>query len=322
MPAFIRQFQEAASNIEPVLVDSANAISAHSSVRSCLESDDTLKGYGVDTTLIGSYKRKTAIRRVKDVDVFVKLPDLDPNLDSGAVFDLLVEALEASCDPDDLEPQDRSVKVSFKQFDLTVDAVAARQCGDVWEIPDGDDGWLATNPEKMTELTTAMNKQYDELYVPVVKLIRQTRRNLLGDEKPGGYLFEVLTYHAFNSGLTGTDLGTLYVQAMTRIAAALPLRGPTDPTMPGTTVKVPATDEQWVVAAETFRKAALSAMLALDSDDRCMAAKTFREVLGENSAGNWVFPTPVGCNVDGTAVVPTVTKVGSRTAPGGGGGFA
>lgn len=326
MPALVSCFKTASENVEPIAGDYVNAIAAHGSVRACLELNQDLKAMQVDTTLIGSYKRKTAIRRVKDVDVFTKLPNVDSELDSAAVTEAVRSALENTFGLDSIEPQDRSTLVSFGVFDLTVDVVPARPSGERWEIPDGKGGWLETNPEAMTTLTTSMNARYDDLYVPVVKLIRQTRRHLLGSCKPGGYLLEALAYHAFDQGIAGADRGTLYANALTKIATALTNRsyGGTivDPTMIWRSLQVRVTDEEWAKAATTFTDAASLALTALESTDECSAAKVFRDLLGKNSAGNWVFPMPALCNDDGTKRSLVATAAGSAQVAAGGGRFA
>ena len=83
--------------------------------------------------------------------------------------------------------QDRSLQVSFPEYDLYVDAVPARPYwdGQTWEIPQkGDqDEWVRTNPEGLTSLSSEMNAAHDGYYVPTVKLLRQTRRALLGTRR-------------------------------------------------------------------------------------------------------------------------------------------
>jgi len=326
MPALVTCFNTASENIEPIASDYLNAVAAHGSVRACLELDQSLKAMDVDTTLIGSYKRKTAIRRVKDVDVFAKLPSVDTGLSADDVTEIARTALIKTFGADSIEPQERSTLVSFASFDLTVDVVLARPVDEHWQIPDGANGWLETNPEAMTALTTSMNTRYEELYVPVVKLIRQTRRQVLGNAKPGGYLLEVLAYHAFNSGISGEDRGTLYANALGHISVALTNRSNggniADPTMPLRSIHVRATDNEWASATTIFTDAASLAASAIQSSDECAAAKTFRDLLGKNSAGNWVFPLPALCNDDGTKKSFNVTAPGSAQVAAGGGRFA
>jgi hypothetical protein len=326
LPKFVTCFIDACKNVEPTKGDTDNAPAAHKDVRAVLEEDDRLSAMGIETVLIGSYKRQTAIRRVKDVDVFSRLPQFDESLSAEALlaeFDRVLRAAYSAR----VTQQDRSFKIEFDDFDLTVDAVPARPDGLYWQIPTADGEWQATNPEALTTLSSAMNTRYDDRYIPVVKLVRQTRRNVLGESKPGGFLFEILCYHSFDAGLSGSDLGTLYTNALRAIADRLRARvngiDIADPTLPGTWISVRASDAEWEAAADEFEALAANSSTAIDPDaDECAAAKAFRDMLGKNSAGNWVFPMPAACNDDGSTKTPIVASVGSSTAPRGSGGFA
>ena len=127
-----------------------------------------------------------SIRRVKDVDVFVRLKNADQKLRPGDILKHTIEVLEEAF-PDRVIVQHRSAMVNFPEFDLSVDVVIARPCVDHpdehWQIPqkiedDGRATWVETNPTKMTELKTEANKQFllsdddvtSGVYVPVVKL--------------------------------------------------------------------------------------------------------------------------------------------------------
>ncbi|MCL6670509.1 nucleotidyltransferase domain-containing protein [Streptomyces panaciradicis] len=202
-----QQFKEALSSIEPG-DDKTNAPEAHRLVRDVLEADPKLAEYGVSPVLIGSYKRNVSIRRIKDVDVFVRLTDVPGDVTAKDILDRFFKVLHAEFGTDAdghrrTKRQDRSLQVSFPEYDLYVDAVPARPYGDgTWEIPQKGDGneWVRTNPDGLTALSSTMNADHDEYYVPTVKLLRQTRRALLGMKKPGGFFIEMAAYQAFASG--------------------------------------------------------------------------------------------------------------------------
>lgn len=177
-----QQFKDALSSIEPG-ADKNNAPEAHRLVRDALEADSKLAEYGVSPVLIGSYKRNVSIKRVKDVDVFVRLPDLPNGVTSQDILDRFFKVLHAEfgTDPDGrrrAKRRDRILQVSFPEYDLYVDAVPARPYwdGQTWEIPQkGDqDEWVRTNPEGLTSLSSEMNVAHDGCYVPTVELLRQT----------------------------------------------------------------------------------------------------------------------------------------------------
>lgn len=234
-----------------------------------------------------------------------------------------------------MERQHRSVKVDFPDYDLSVDVVIAGPCGDHWEIPeriedDGRASWVETNPTKMTELTTEANKTFllhdDEdsgVYVPVVKLVRQVRRTLV-DDQPGGYYFEVLTYHAFQdmqpSEKTIAACLTVILGWIADILPKLVEEGPADPTLAGKAIKTKATPGQIEAAGERFTEAADLAEQALNEEDPCRAARKWRELLGttKNTAtAEQVFPLPDYCNADGTNKSRSAVIKGAPAVPAG-----
>lgn len=321
MAVLFEQFKKACSNVEPD-DDVTNASAAHLEVRDVLGADVLLKSWQIDTLLIGSYARHVSIRRITDVDVFCKIPEVDTSLTSQQVLKTFLDILVSAFGADRVNKRDRSIQVSFQDYDLHVDVVAARPLGENWELPqrsvEGAD-WQETNPIKFGELTTQMNKDFKELYVPVVKLIRQTRRTALG-KRPGGLYFEVLTYHAFASGLTGQNIQTLYVQSLEYIAGQLQavLDGETidDPAleMP---INVRVSETEFATAATEFAKVAKSARDAYEDDNSCRSAKTYQDLLGTRSDdAESVFELPGYCNADGTTKAGL--SAGESTVPGSG----
>lgn len=325
-----QQFKDALSSIEPG-DDKANAPEAHRLVREALAAEAKLTEYGVNSVLIGSYKRSVSIKRVKDVDVFVRLPDLPSDVTSKEILDRFFTVLNTEFGRDDdglqrTRRQDRSLQVSFPEYDLYVDAVPARphSDGETWEIPQkGDDNlWVRTNPESLTSLSTAMNAVHDGFYVPTVKLLRQTRRALLGKRKPGGFFFEVATYQAFASGqVTGSDSAEYYVSALDKVSKivenfvtyGIPVN---DPTLPGHAISVRATDEELEAARSGLIDAAIDARDALEEEDEGKAALAFQKLLGNNDDGDTVFPMPPGFSDDGSKREFAISA-GERVVPAG-----
>ena len=328
MPDLNAQFERAKSHVEATEADKSNAAAAHIAVRAHLEADPTLKAYGIDTVLIGSYKRHVAIRRVKDVDVLSKLPELPREVGPRQLLGHFATVLAGAYGTERVETQSRSVKVEFPSLGLAVDAVPARPCLDspYIEIPDRSGNWETTNPEKLTRLTTAMNNHHDGEYVPLVKLIRQTRRHNLGvGERPGGFYFEILTYHAAQGSLDTRSTATMFTSTLRSIAGQLQAAAAgaavLDPTMPGTIISIRATGAQRQTAAATFAALASKAETALNMA-LCPSAQAFREIFGRNDDGDWVFQMPAACNEDGTAKPLHRVSSGERTIPAGDRRFA
>lgn len=326
-----KQFKGALSSIEPG-DDEANAPEAHRLVRDALEADAKLTEYGVSPVLIGSYKRSVSIKRVKDVDVFVRLPDVPGDVTSKDILDHFFTVLHAEFGADTdghrrTKRQDRSLQVSFPEYDLYVDAVPARPYwdGETWEIPQkGDaDKWVRTNPDALTSLSSEMNAVHDGYYVPTVKLLRQTRRSLLGlSKKPGGFFIEVATYQAFTSGLvSGNDHAEYYVSALEKVGKIIDSFvsygiGVNDPTLLGHTIGIRATDSELDAARTRFADAAETARGALDEEDEGKAALAFQKLLGKNGDDKTVFPMPPGFNDDG-AKRGSAISAGARVVPAG-----
>jgi hypothetical protein len=328
MAELVAQFDSAKANVEPPTDDVDNASAAHLEVREHLEKVEQFKNAEINTILIGSYARHTSIRRVKDVDVFSKMAEIDPNLSAEDLLGDFYEALLDEFDENRVGLQDRSVKIDFPDFGLAVDAVPARPDGDSWQIPDRSDGendWERTNPEELGALTTAMNTRHDGIYVPVVKLVRQTRRANLGDH-PGGLFFELLTYYAFDEDVSGENIPTAYCQALRSLATQLAdvIAGTQldDPTIEDQVIRVRATEAEMASAASTFVSIADKGEAALAEPNRCKAAKMFRDILGKNSDDEWVFPMPADCNDDGTARAVGGAVAGRKTVPAGDRRFA
>ena len=313
MPQLATQFEEAKRNVSPTSADVRNASNAHTHVREALETSRALASIGIDTILIGSYARQVAIRRIRDVDVFSKLPHVDLAVPPVQLLALFRDVLASEFGASRVELQDRSVKVEFPSFDLSVDAVPARPHLLHWEVPDRHCGWEETNPERLGSLTTEMNGYHEGHYVPTVKLIRQARRAQLGESQPGGLYVEIACYHAFANGLSAGSASEYFCEALGGVATQLSWassHGLADPTLDGQFISTRATAAELACAAQVFDDLATRARTALYSDAACFAALEFRGILGKSSDGNWVFPMPSYCNDDGT---PRRTASGVRS---------
>jgi Second Messenger Oligonucleotide or Dinucleotide Synthetase domain len=322
------QFDGAPAKIEVSGPKRDRAIEAHEEMRGVLEADPKLQEWGIETVLIGSYARHTGIYPGKDVDVFVKLTKLttestQPAAVYNRVRDVLVDQYG-----DRAKPQARSIKVVFV-FDydgdgFAVDAVPAVRMGarwgiprrktELWESPDVAERWVETDPEKLAELTTKRNKSpkvgNQGAYVPTVKLVRQTRRHHLLDQKPGGLYFEILTFWAFQSGaITGDCYAEILAQTLRAVATQLGTGGATtDPVLERPYEPEPERDDL-ENAAETFDELAAKAEEALRAD-KCKAAALWRDIFGKNGRG-WVFGLPAGCDEQGNKV-PVAAAVAAR----------
>jgi Second Messenger Oligonucleotide or Dinucleotide Synthetase domain len=316
-------FRQTLSDIQPA-EDEKNAAEAHEQVSDALKADRKLRELGIDPVLIGSYAREVSIKRVKDVDVFGRLTKADDTLDPGDALNQFERVLIARFGKERVQRQHRSLKTNLPDYDLCVDSVPARPRGNHWEIPNRPKErtrWVETNPTKLNELTTQVNKAFtlngNGIYVPTVKLIRQTRRTWLGDQ-PGGFFFEILTYWVFvNDQPKATSVAGYLTFTLEKIADTLPqiaIDGLDDPTLPDKKISTKATAADFQTATTQIAEAATLARVALDEPDDCKAAVRWRDLLGKTSEGDDVFPLPEYCNTDGThkryrAVTKGATRV-------------
>lgn len=324
------QFEKALSNIQINGEKAKRAAEAHTEVRGVLEEDPLLLAWGVDTKLIGSYARQTGIYPGKDVDVFVKLTNLDTTASPKDIFDAVWQVLDAKYGSR-AEPQDRSIKIDFPHppgsdpiwTPFAVDAVPAVRDDQRWAIPardrdlwSGDPGqWVTTDPEYFGKLSSELNASPSSpavggrgAYIPVVKLMRQARRVHLGELRPGRLLIEFATYEAWSRGsVKGSEWETLFARTLRRVAvrlAAAPHKPIVDPAL-GTPVE-PAVDAVSLLhAADQFRKLADIADQANHPQSNiCRAAANWRQILGGNERAPYVFPLPPGCGPSGNPIHP------------------
>ncbi len=329
METLSTNFDAALTRIEPRGQRLRLAQSAHAEISKVLEASTQLQRWGVKPVLIGSYSRSTSIRPGKDVDVFCKLTSLDISASALEVFNAVYKVLFDHYGKDRVSPNHRSVEVKFEYKDddeaFSVDVVPAVKWNGRWGIPCKDKKlwedqktacrWIETNPEKLGELTSARNRGLQiggrGAYVPLVKLIRQIREHHLGEKKPGGLYFELLTYWAFEGGRKESSFAELLAAVLSFIAQRLtkansePLQDPAlgrayDPRPLDKEVV-----EAWVLFAELAREASQAVTL-----NRCPAAVKWRRILGKNDLG-WCFTLPDGCDETGKELGP-VTAVRSR----------
>ena len=259
-----------------------------------------------------------------DVDVFVELPgyDEDPESMYQAVRKPLLDRYEDRLD----DTGAHALSISFGD-DFLVDAVAATKGPDSehWLLPSLDSlgnrtQWEETDPYRLHDLAEARNVEpkvgTQGAYKPIVKLVRQIRAHHLGDARPKGLYLEMLTYWAFEVGVTGDSFAELLAGTVDRIASQLESGVVADdPALERPFAPAP-TSAELTKAAAVFRAQATAAARALTLE-RCPAAVVWRGVLGDNENGP-VFPIPDGCDERGNPVkkVEPVAALGSNEARG------
>ena len=251
------RFTKALEMIEPSSADKTNAPLAHTAVRDALTSAESLKKWGLKPVLIGSYRRDVSIRRVKDVDVFCRMETPDDTSDRTCCRSSSRFSMTSSVSTPTTRSECGGRTARFRSdFPSTTACTSTRSRRESAPTATGrsrprtpTSGRPPTR-RRLTSLKTAMNDSFNGLYVPGVKLLRQTRRTVL-ESRPGGLFTELCFYDACKRGVvskynqtivyvTGLEAIASYLDDKVNWGASLP-----DPTMPGRTLTFRATDKQW-----------------------------------------------------------------------------
>jgi hypothetical protein len=206
MKTINRAFEDLRTAIELTEKQQQDAIAQHQRVRDKVASMPHFE----TTFLTGSYKRRTAIRPLKDIDFFVvvKEPtswwDDQPKVAPQTLLNSLFQVLDAAW-PKKEEPtqQSRSINVHFSGTDIGFDAVPAvpRTSGGYW-IPDrSTETWIKTDPSKHESYLIDANRQAGDKLNPLVKMLKCWRRVLKasGQDVPfSAFHLEVMTAGFFH----------------------------------------------------------------------------------------------------------------------------
>ena len=188
-------FQRYLKNIQPSRSSRELAMQLHRTLRERLAADKDFQDWYAETFLYGSYRRNTAIKQIKDVDLCVVL-DIEPNdHDPTAVIARLRRVLERNGYTAKTALQRRSIRIDMSSTTLDVVPVVEAEDGS-YLIPDRVlKEWVPTHPKKHLESATTLNKDGNQRYVPFVKIVKAWYRyQRLGTErpKPKGFTVEAL----------------------------------------------------------------------------------------------------------------------------------
>lgn len=152
--------------------------------------------------LSGSYARKTAIRPLNDIDVFLVLKPTSELSTASAptkVLEAVQATLEAIYPGKSAKLQSRSVNIEFSGTGIAYDVVPAFSAGDeVYKIPDRDTPkWINTNPKIHRELSVEANERAGDKLKPLVKAVKHA--NNLHDGGARSFHLEALSWKLLTS---------------------------------------------------------------------------------------------------------------------------
>jgi SMODS domain-containing protein len=247
----------------------------------------------VDSRLVGSYRRGTAIRPLKDIDVFVVLDGRQHCRDVPQaplrLLQTIERALRASYPSHEPRIQGRSVNIGFSGTEIDYDIVAAfaptwTGAADTeplyYEIPDRRvSAWIRTNPAKHREACTAANERAGGMLNGLIKAAKYWNR---ASGKPlTGFHIEVMSYSAFWSKPDDPRAGlrSLFQHLANAVQSACP-----DPAGLGPAIDADLTSQERTHARHLLQGAAQVAQAAVDAErkgDGDAAIARWRSLLGD-----------------------------------------
>lgn len=159
-------------------------------------------GYKTDF-LSGSYSRRTAIRPLHDIDIFVILGETQGTPSSHAIAALQrVQQALGEAYPKKKLPivQQHSVNIEFSESGIAFDVVPSFQSVQQEEyfIPQRDTGrWICTNPQRHEELGIEANEKAGKKLKPLLKAAKHWKRRQRSRPFTSFHL-EAMSYSAFS----------------------------------------------------------------------------------------------------------------------------
>ncbi|HEX8700111.1 MAG TPA: CBASS oligonucleotide cyclase, partial [Myxococcaceae bacterium] len=247
--------------------------------------------------LTGSYARHTKTKPLKDVDIFFVLGNKEARWRNRAPQELLAalgKCLVKEYGKAAVQLGRRCVTVEFDKRNptadeegkvLSIDAVPAFELDSCYEIPDRVlEEWIKSDPEAHKAQSTKKNKELDEHWVPLVKMLKRWNRSAGKPIKPS-FLIEVMAHHLVDGPFT-----TYPSEVRRFFAAALDgiMQDWGDPAALGPPVSDQMTPELRQTAADVLRSAEMKAALATRLEKQGKQGEAlvlWRELMGK------YFPT-------------------------------
>ena len=327
-------FDEFLSNIEPDADTRADAIKAHEDVREWLEGHDTFGKVHVETFLAGSYRRRTSVTPIKDVDIVVicAMSEYDEQ-NPKTLLNKLKRALDDNKKyKTKTTPRRRSIQIELARVDMDiVPTVAPNGADRPLRIPDRDvTRWFDTNPKGHIDWTQTLNAntKTDEndrgRFVPLVKMARWWKRQRLRSRRhPKGHMMELMAGYYHDPRMRDwADVFVAWVERTTtnfsiyRQLGSMPSFP--DPGLPGQSIKTGMEQEDFNRLYDELATTLPLAQRARDlaEADLTASAKLWRQIFGDE------FPLPddggrkAGGPPAGGLVAPSVlTRPDIRQAP-------
>ncbi|MDA2912548.1 nucleotidyltransferase [Acidobacteriia bacterium AH_259_A11_L15] len=221
-------FEKFKSNLEITEEEETTASGRHNRVRELLDGTFELENH----FLTGSYRRETKTKPLKDVDIFCVLKANNSTRrayrenNPSNVLSAFEKVLREECG-DRVSIGRRSVSIDFgpEERIVSFDVVPAfERSGRGYEVPDGKLGiWIASDPTEHASQATEKNKELDNKWKPLVKMIKGWNRANDNPVKPS-FLLEVMAMELVAPEFTNYpwELQTFFASAAERVTDSWP----------------------------------------------------------------------------------------------------
>jgi hypothetical protein len=288
MPTIAETFHTFLNNIELTEAERQNICKQQTALRDMINQRLVVV---VPPFLSGSYDRRTAIRPLNDVDIFLVLDstahaDVYPSAYNPRSPQSCLEKLQrvlSAAYPNKVDApriQGRSIHIEFSGTGIGYDIVPAFSVtGDMYMIPDRNrQSWINTNPKMHRQTLVEANERAGSKLNPLIKAMKCWNR---AHEKPlRSFHLEVMSYGAFQSP------PRTYAEGMrdlfSHLASAV-LRACREPAGVGPNVDsgMPPQERQQIQLRLKDAAAKVEKAIALDAAKRTDEAHAiFRELLG------------------------------------------
>lgn len=252
----------------------------------------------ITSRLVGSYRRGTAIRPLKDIDVFLVLDARQRRHDVPQaplrLLETIDRALRASYPDHQPCIQGRSVNITFSGTGIGYDIVPAfapAWTGEAdtdppyYEIPDRRASeWIRTNPARHREACIAANQRAGGMLNGLIKAAKHWNQNNgnQNDSKPlRGFHIEVMSYSALPGKPDNPRAG---LRDLFRYLTSAVLGDCRDPAGLGEAINADVAADKRTHARKLLHRAAQIAADAVDAErrgDDAAAKAQWRALLGE-----------------------------------------
>jgi hypothetical protein len=290
-------FDELLKRIEPDSDAVKYAKAAHVPIREHLETDKSFSEFFVNSFLYGSYARDTAIEDIKDVDIVV-LTNFDSTKEENLpseVLRILKESLNKYYEDDNsTEYQRKSIKVKdplpekqdvFMTLDV-IPAIAVNGEDKPLLVPDIETNkWVFTHPKGHMINASTINKNSNERYIPLVKIIKHWWKynNIAKQGKPKGFWLEIAVSHYTDLSLT--CYADLFINFLENIWNEYQLSKNipelSDPGLVGKNIKTSMTLYQYNLFIEEVHNTLHIAKRALEAEDTIESARLWSTIFGD-----------------------------------------